>query len=77
MRVPSVIEAEENRRCVDAALERYGRARMRVVVSVYGPGDDGPRYWTLLGESGSVELRSADEVESFLAALRDLLAEER
>jgi len=50
-------------------------ARLRLVVSVYGPGLDGPRYWTLLGEGGSTELDSLAAVDAFLARLRQLLEE--
>ena len=75
VREPSVVEVDENLRCIEAALGQYGKARLRLVVSVYGPGLDGPRYWTLLGEGGSTELDSLAAVDAFLARLRQLLEE--
>jgi hypothetical protein len=74
--VPGVIEEEENRRVIESALDGLGEVKLRVVVSAYAPEVTGTkrRYWTLLGEGGSVTAVSEEGVERFLSALRAVIS---
>jgi hypothetical protein len=74
-------QLQENRNAVRSAFQAKQQAKIRIVVSVYGP-PSGPedknswgRYYGFLGMTPTVVCKTPEAVDHFLVKFRELMVE--